>query len=138
MLFGGTEWSITFGLPYCDQCRPTAERIPPSFGKKFWVWLLWLWIIFLGATIGFIATDTATPENGWAFFAGCAVLSAAGVFSWYSRRRPVGDQTSFYQPVRVLKLKQKFSGETVGIVLGFTNPRFAEDFLKLNPEAKRA
>ena len=60
-----------------------------------------------------------------------ARLIAAGLlFAFYSRRKPIEGQTSYYQRMRLMKLRQKFSSKTTGMVFGFTNSAFAT---KLQP-----
>jgi hypothetical protein len=57
------------------------------------------------------------------------------VFGLYSLRKPVDHQTSYYQPVRLKKVKQKFTGEITGYVLAFTNQQYQRDFIGANKGA---
>jgi hypothetical protein len=60
------------------------------------------------------------------------------VFSFYSRRRPNGKQTSFYQPVRISELNREFvSGSIRKIGFGFTNPAYLREFSQANAQALR-
>jgi len=63
------------------------------------------------------------------------LLSCALVFGFYSLRKPTDGQTSYYQPVRLKKVKQKFSGEIVGYIFAFTNSEYASTFIAANKEA---
>jgi len=63
------------------------------------------------------------------------LLSCVLVFGFYSLRRPTDRQTSYYQPVRLKKVKQKFSGEIVGYIFAFKNSEYASTFIDANKEA---
>jgi hypothetical protein len=137
MLLGGTEWTFKMNLPHCEKCGMSLKRIAPTFGKFFWVTFLWTWVVFLLGLFLFASLEWPVPGGGWAAFVTSVIVAAGAMFVWYVRRKPEGSQTSFYQPVRILKLRQKFfSGETTGMVLGFTNSTFSKKFLEANPTAK--
>ena len=56
----------------------------------------------------------------------------------YALRRPTGQQTSFEQPVRLRKVKQRFTGEVTGYTLAFTQPDYAREFTAANQPAVEA
>jgi hypothetical protein len=56
---------------------------------------------------------------------------------WYSRRKPTGSRTSFYQAVRLVKPEQKFFGKTKRLVFAFSNGAYAEQFLNANLGAEK-
>ena len=132
MLIGGPEWSLPVTLPFCAQCTETSQRAAPSRSAYFWAWFLWTWLVFIACVGGAMwaqrqVNPIITPALGMA-----GVLAAAALFAFYSRRKPREGQSSFYQPVRLLKLRQKSLGEITGMVLGFTLPRYASRFSELN------
>ena len=131
----GTEYTLKSDLPYCDQCAVTANRITPGFIHKLLVFVVWFGLIIVGLVMYEIATDTILHIWNAKVFAIALSLSGVGTYLYYSRRKPQRGQTSFYQPVRLKKLKQKFSGEVTGLTLGFTNQDFASKFLEVNREA---
>lgn len=52
------------------------------------------------------------------------------------RSKPKGEQTIYFQPVRIGKLKRKFvSGTVTGIRLAFTNREYARAFVRENQNA---
>jgi hypothetical protein len=65
-----------------------------------------------------------------------AAFAGAITFGWYSSRRARARQTSFYQPVRLLKLRQNFlSGIVTGFRLGFSNDTYADQFISANQKS---
>ena len=63
------------------------------------------------------------------------LLACVSVFGFYSQKKPKGAQTSYFQPVRLKKVKQKFSGEIIGYVIAFTNEVYKRKFISANSEA---
>lgn len=135
IFLGGTEYILKSDFPYCDQCAATANRITPGFMHKLLVFLVWFGLIIVGLVMYEIATETILHIWNVKVFAIALFLSGGGTYYYYSRQRPQPGQTSFYQPVRLKKLKQKFSGEVTGVTLGFTNQEFGNKFLEVNREA---
>jgi len=131
----GTEYTLKSDLPYCDQCAVTANRIAPSFMHKLLVFLLWFGLIIVGLVMYEIATGTILHIWNVKVFTIALSLSGGGTYFYYFRRKPQLGQTSFYQPVRLKKLKQKFSGEVTGLTLGIMNQDFANKFFEVNQEA---
>lgn len=128
---GGSEYTFRWRLPYCPECQPTAERSP--VGKLHVALVIGLATVglFLALVVAQIAMDESL-FGGNDFWVALA-MSALLVAGFYSLRRPRGTQSSYYQPVRIRKLRQKFaSGEVTGIVLGFTNPIYGRRFQELN------
>jgi len=88
--------------------------------------------IFLVAVLFQQAMDQAFL-GGYDFWVALGVATALAA-AFYSTRRPRGTQTSYYQPVRIRKLRQQFlSGEVTGIVLGFTSGPYLQRFRDANP-----
>ena len=131
----GTEYTLKSDLPYCDQCAVTANRIPLGFMHKLLVFLLWFGLIIGGLVIYEILTETILHIWNVKVFTIALSLSGGSTYFYYSLRKPQLGQTRFYQPVRLKKLKQKFSGEVTGLTLGFTSQGFANKFLEVNQEA---
>jgi hypothetical protein len=102
------------------------------------LWFLWVGIVFLAAVLSFSVLGIDSPVSGAAFFYTCVVAAAIGVILWYTLRRPRDSQTSFYQPVRLLRVNREFlSGKQIAITFGFTSATFADEVLALNSETKK-
>lgn len=127
----GTEYTFTWDLPYCSDCASTASRTPVNRLHIALMIGVSTAVLFLGATIGQMALET-NLLGGYDFWIALG-LAAMGVSGFYASRRPAGAQTSYYQPIRIRKLRQKFiSGEVTGIVLGFTNALYLRRFRDAN------
>lgn len=133
---GGVEKSVTVPLPYCPTCAVTAGRIPKGLGAKLLMSLLTLVALMLAYAIALAAGWTPLLSDSTAtVFWVLAALSAALVFGGYALRRPQGPQTSWYQPVRLVTLKQRFlDGTIVGYVFAFTNAAYRQRFAAANAE----
>lgn len=128
---GGSEYAFTWPLPYCPECQVTASRNPLNRLHVVLVVGVWTTALFLAATIGQMALGRNLLEGNDFWIA--LVVSTVLVAGFYAARRPQGQQTSYYQPVRIRKLRQKFtSGEVTGIVLGFTNRLYMRRFQEQN------
>lgn len=127
----GVEYTFSWGLPYCEECAPTATRNPIGMLHVALMIGLCTVALFLIVIISQIALDQS-------YFGGndfWVSLAAASLFvgAFYATRRPHGSQTSYYQPIRIRKLRQKFtSGEVTGIILGFTNAPYMQRFQAVN------
>lgn len=130
----GVEYTFRWSLPYCPACRVTATRNPVN---RLHIALM----IGLGTVALFLAAilaQSAMDRNllGGHDFWIALVVSTVLVAGFYAARRPHGQQTSYYQPIRIRKLRQRFaSGEVTGIVLGFTNDLYMRRFREANARA---
>jgi hypothetical protein len=133
MVLGGTQLTIPLELPYCHGCSKSAKRKPVGIIKKLLVSAVsaFLFVIFF-----ILHPDLRLPaairDN---LFSVCALVALVSVFGVYSLQKPRAEQSSYYQPVRLRKLKQKFSGRITGYQLAFTNEVYAQRFIAANPEA---
>ena len=130
---GGSEYTFKLDLPFCGGCAKSAKRRPVSLLHRFLVLVL----MFFGALALVLAVGMALESTWW--LGNAAQLSAAAalvaVVLWYARQRPKDSQTSYYQPVRVVRLRQEFlSGKVKGIGFAMTNDHFARAFRSLNSE----
>jgi hypothetical protein len=55
-------------------------------------------------------------------------LSFLGVLGFYGLRKPTGDQTSYYQPIKLKNTGNKWPTDITGLELAFTNSQYAEKF----------
>jgi hypothetical protein len=138
MVVAGTEITLRPNLPFCSTCKPTSSRHPVGSGSKLLISLLLFFALLISLAFMPNQFNSMLPSSfalPILFFVACGL-----VFGYYSLRKPVGKQTSYYQPVRLKKVKQKFSGEIVGYVFAFTNSGYAQDFIAENREviAKKA
>lgn len=131
---GGSEYTYTWGLPYCPDCAVTANRNPIDKMHVAMVIGMCTVALFLAAIAGQTAIDRSLFAGNDFFVALAAATVLVGGF--YAARQPQGGQTSYYRPIRILKLRQKFtSGEVTGIVLGFTNGAYMQRFRDANSRA---
>ncbi len=83
-----------------------------------------------------MAMLSTLPHLSWLMehvFGASAVIALVVYAGWILVRRPKQGQTSFVQPVRVLKLRQEFlSGKVTGIRFGFSNDQYAHEFELVN------
>jgi hypothetical protein len=131
---GGSELTFNLPLPFCPACRITAKRRPSSFFKKVLVFLVTFGVLVLALTLiaEFVFPNRLLPDHIIYLSLG---VSVAFTFMLYFIRKPTGQQTSYYQPVRISRLKQEFvSGTIKKITLYFTNNAYARDFTALNQE----
>jgi hypothetical protein len=134
MLGGGSEYTFRLPLPFCQSCEVTAKRRPATFFHKGLVFGLLFAVGLLAVTITGIATGWLWPMEHPVLIS--MAFAAAVSFPWYSSRRPEPGQSSYYQPVRLLKLRQKFlSGVITGVKFGFSNHLYAEHLVSVNHEA---
>ncbi len=133
---GGSEYTFRWRLPYCTGCRPSAVRKPVGklhVGLMIGVWTFGLFLAVVGVQIA-LERSLFGGEDFWVSLG----LGALIVCAWYGSRRPRNGQTSYYQPVRIRKLRQKFtSGEVTAIVIGFTNPQYMQRFRERNAATVR-
>lgn len=131
---GGSELTFKLPLPFCPDCTITAKRRPGSFFKKVLVFLVTFGVLVLALTLvgEFLFLNRLLPDH--IIFISLGV-SAAFTFTLYFIRKPIGQQTTYYQPVRISGLKQEFvSGAIKKITLYFTNNAYARDFTTVNQE----
>lgn len=129
-VLAGTELRFYLNFPYCSSCVRTADRFPVTFAKKFLVafgifWALMLIVVLVPNDLGMFLPGFYLPLV-------IGIVSLSLSFFLYSLRRIQPPQTSFYQPVTLKGLKQKFSGDIVGITLKFSNALYADKFATLN------
>jgi hypothetical protein len=133
-LGGGSEYAFRFRLPFCKSCTPSSKRRPATLLRWLLIFGLAYVISLLAITIIGIGTEAALlMEKGFIISA-----FAAGLFTaaWFLKSKPRQGQSSYYQPVRILKLRQEFlSGKVLGIRFGFTNEKYEREFSAMNNQA---
>lgn len=134
MLAGGSEYTFRFNLPFCSRCKKSSKRRPPTGLQIFLVTVLASFGAFALALASGLSTESAWVLEHSALLS--AIAGVAGVALWYASRRRQQGQSTYYQPVRVTKLRQEFlSGKVKGIRFRFMNPFYARRFEALNHEA---
>jgi hypothetical protein len=137
LLGGGSETTLRLPVPYCPTCEVTAARTPNGPLAKLLLSLLLSMALMLVLSIAAATTGRALipVEDPGTFYLTLLVVSVGLVFAGYRLRRPRGTQTSWYQPVRLRKLRQRFvDGTITGIVIGFTCPAYLRCFAAANAE----
>jgi hypothetical protein len=134
MVLAGTQLTIPFEFPYCNSCVKTAKRTPVNLMKII------LLIAFFSAIMFSIVVFGKGPElpnfviDNMIYFT--TIISGIVVSSYYYLKKPLEFQSSYYQPIRLKKVNQKFaSGKIVGITLKFTNEKYSEIFRSANEKS---
>jgi hypothetical protein len=131
MLLGGTELILNVDLPYCARCEKTATRYPKGLVAKLLVSAILFFVVMLVAVL--VPFDLGSFVSSHLTLT-CAIVAVLLTFTYYSFLKPTGTQTSYYQPVTLDAMKQKFMGEIVGVTLYCTNADFATRYGVLNKE----
>jgi len=133
-LIGGSEVTLMLRLPFCRVCGPSAKRRPVSLSHKLLVFALFYFAVLAVLMLSGMALDSESLLDNTALLSG--VLGLVITVLWYGRRRPETRQSSYYQPVRITRLRQKLaSGVVLGIGFGFTNSAYLRRFEALNAQA---
>ncbi|MFZ6721715.1 hypothetical protein [Undibacterium sp. Ji49W] len=135
MLGGGTEITFKLPLPFCKDCAPTATRRPKSLLN----WLLIFIAAFAASALALIIIGDMvlnSPLIARYLLPFSVMLAAVPCAAMVLLMRPKGKQTSYFQPVRIPRLKQEFvSGAVTAIGFGFSNLAYAKAFALVNREA---
>ena len=129
----GLQRQYTAPLPHCPRCLRSVERRRPGCGGVL-IMSFALAVLFgiALATVGIVAgVDPLYTEAWW--LGACLGVTVTAVI--LLRRRPEPGQASYYQAVDLISLRQEFSGNTTGVVLGFQNGDYGRRFLQANPAA---
>jgi hypothetical protein len=135
---GGSE--ITFSLPlsFCAACAPSAKRRAKNIAHR----VLGLIVAFaVTALAQIIIGDLILESPSLAkYLVDVSLLGATGFnAAWIMIGRPKGQQTSYFQPVRIRALKREFvSGIVTAIGFAFTNDDYARAFSTMNQTAMNA
>ncbi len=132
---GGTEITFKFPLPFCRECIPSSKRRPKNIFHRILVFLVLFGAVALALIVSelFIPQGTVISEH---LVPISLVASLSFTIIWISLNRPKGKQTSYFQPVRIRKLKREFiSGDITKIVFSFTNKAYERAFSAKNKEA---
>lgn len=134
---GGTEITFQLPLPFCSTCARSAKRRVKSLIDRLLMFALMFAATFLGLIIvGEVYSLTQFSEY---LIHLSAAVAAALTVTLVLLARPKGSQTSYYQPVRISKLKREFlSGKVVGIRFRFSNSDYAQLFSSHNQEPIRS
>lgn len=130
MLLGGTELTLTMGFPYCPGCASTASKHAiGSFGKLLIAFGLF-WVLIFGVI--FLPVDLASLLPGAMLPLAVFSVALALTLGYFRIRKPRPPRTSRDQPVRLRGVKQMFSGDVVGMRLGFSNANYKQRFDSAN------
>lgn len=135
-LLAGTEWRFTQELPYCRPCSKTATRFRTGLLHK----LALAAIVFPLPVMVYVIAGPP-PGEGMAIDTVVMlslILALVLSFGYFSLRRAHAPQTSYCQPVALVGMKQKFSGEIVRLDLKFSNPMYAGRFRDRNAASIKA
>ena len=133
-LIGGSEVAFRLRLPFCRVCGPSAKRRPVSLSHKLLVFALFYFAVLAVLMLSGMALDSESLLDNTPLLSG--VLGLVITVVWYGARRPERGQSSYYQPVRITRLSQKFVSGAVRVIgFGFTNYVYLHRFESLNAQA---
>jgi hypothetical protein len=129
----GAQVTVPVPFPYCSSCSATSRRGRPNvlgiiaITALLALGMITAWFLKAGELVDKIPVEVA---------AGVALLvSILIVAAYYATHRPKKPQTSYYQPVRIVKLSQKWPADITAMVLRFSNQAFASKFADANSVA---
>ncbi len=120
-------------LPYCIHCDESATRKQRGVIAKILYSILLAPVIWFAGSV--IFPISMTMHIGESFLIYSLVLAFIAVFGYTGSRKPRGQQTSYYQPVRIKKVRQKLNGKNGGYAFAFTNKSYEEKFAEANRTA---
>lgn len=137
LLFGGWEIVMDLPLPFCEKCAPSSKRRPPTVLSWLVIYGLgWVGALFAILVVGMFTQNSFVLDNGFALAAAAGLLPP---LVCYGRRRAASNQSSYYQPVRLRRLRRELlSGKLTGIRVAFTSQQYRREFESANAELIRA
>ena len=134
-LLAGTELTLTLPLAACPACAPTLGRKRPGPAGVVGAWLIWSLVLVIA---GFAVPGLLAIGGGLLLLTLAAVAGAGLVAVWHLVvKKPRGAQTSYWQPVWIHGITQRFSGEITALTFGFSSRPYAIQFLAENPAHAR-
>lgn len=135
LVAGGTEQTFRLPLPFCPDCAPSAKRRPKNIVHRALGFLLSFGAAALALIIlGDLVLHSAALANYLLPLS--LAFAAATTLVWLAISRPKGKQTSYFQPVRIPRLKREFvSGVVTAIGFAFSNTDYARAFTSANRRA---
>ncbi len=136
-ILGGTELTFRLPLPFCRRCSASARRHPRSIVHYALLALFVFWLTFFALLVaGDVMMGMPMLKDHLVEISAGVTVLLIGLTLAVSR--PKGKQTSYFQPVRIKKLKREFvSGTVTAIRFAFTNPEYARAFANENQAAIR-
>ena len=124
------QFGFRFTLPVCPGCEITLERPPLRLDEGVLVYLTTTLTLVL---IGFLISSLRAGLSLDLGFSWSAVVALVLVATFYLMRRTLGDQTTYYQPVRVTKFEQNgYVPIVTQMSVAFTNYDYRDDFRDAN------
>jgi len=132
MVGGGTEQTFRLPLPFCPDCIPSATRRPKNIVHRGLGFL----VSFGVATLSLIIIGDLvfhSPALAQYLIPLSLAFATFTTLAWIALTKPKGKQTSYFQPVRIPKLKREFvSGTVTAIGFSFSNKDYARAFASAN------
>ncbi len=130
MLLGGTELTLMLGFPYCSGCAVSASKHAIGTLGKLLIAFMIFWVLIFGVI--FLPFDLASFLPGVMLPLAMFSVAIAITLGYFRLRRPTPPRTSVDQPVMLRGVKQMFSGDIVGLRLGFSNEAYKREFEAMN------
>jgi hypothetical protein len=136
-ILGGTELTFQFPVASCAACSKSLRRRPKSLFANallsIVVGFVSFAVLLLGIMVSGIEIGVLQGDNLGKVGIGIAVMAFVAL---PFIQRPGKNQTSYFQPVRVVGLKRRFvDGRIERIKFQFTNPEYQQAFASLNADA---
>ena len=135
-LFGlaGAEVKINIPFPYCPNCISSANKKRPGVLGFLAISTLVFAILIMG-WLFYLSSLFSTPISEYVFIPIAAAISLALNIGFFFLRKKKTNQTSYYQPVKLKKVRGKWPNAIGFLSLAFTNPSYAKLFIESNQES---
>ncbi|NRR33974.1 hypothetical protein HSX11_27745 [Oxalobacteraceae bacterium] len=126
----GAEIKVKLPFPYCELCAATANRRRPTALGVIAVSLLLA--LVLGMCWLFAGPQLSEELTEYIVAPFLLIFCFAAVIGFYALKKPSGEQTSYYQPIKLKNTGHKWPADITGLELAFTNARYADKFSMVN------
>jgi hypothetical protein len=136
-ILGGTELTFQFPVASCADCAKSLRRRPKSLFANA---LLSIVVGFVSFAVLLLAIEMSGVEisvlRGDNLGKAAMAITVLAFVALPFMQRPGENQTSYFQPVRVVGLKRRFlDGRIERIKFQFTNADYQQAFATLNADA---
>jgi hypothetical protein len=129
--------NYSFRFPYCEPCAPSAARPAPERSTQMLL-AFGVGILTVVAMEVLVGSTLADSDAGLVIGLVAGVVAFGVMAAWTAAQKPLPGQTSYYQPVRLMGFRQKFTGKVTGLKLGFTSSLYEREFREANQLAYQA
>jgi hypothetical protein len=129
----GAQITVPVPFPYCNNCGATSRRGRPNVLGIIAITVL---LALAMVTVWFLKAGELVDRVPVELAAAAALLASIVIMAmYYATRRAKQPQTSYYQPVRIVKLSHKWPADITAMILRFSNETYARKFEAANSVA---